>query len=46
MTRYRRKTQGWESFKCGCGQTLQLSPGFAAPSIECPQCGRRIDIES
>jgi heat shock protein HtpX len=46
MTRYRRKAQGWESFKCGCGQTLQLSPGFAAPSIECPQCGRKIEIES
>lgn len=46
MTRYRRKTEGWESFKCGCGQTLQLSPGFAAPSIECPQCHRKIEIES
>ncbi len=46
MTSYRRKSRDWESFKCGCGQTLQLSPGFSAPAMECPACGRRIRIES
>lgn len=46
MTRFRRESDAWESFKCGCGQTLQLSPGFSAPFIQCVGCGRRIEIES
>jgi heat shock protein HtpX len=42
--RYQRKGNGWESFKCSCGQTIQLSPGFEAPHIDCPKCGRAIEI--
>lgn len=44
--RYRRRAEGWESFKCGCGQRIQLSPGFSAKWVECGGCGRRIEIET
>ena len=42
--RYKRKGTGWESFKCSCGHTIQLSPGFDAPTVPCGKCGRRIEI--
>ncbi|RJP34173.1 MAG: peptidase M28 [Candidatus Omnitrophota bacterium] len=42
--RYVRKENGWESFKCSCGKVIQLSPRFSAPSIDCPQCRRTIEI--
>jgi heat shock protein HtpX len=41
---YQRTRQGWESFRCECGKTVQLSPAFAAPSIRCNGCGRTIEI--
>lgn len=44
--RYRRRSTGWESFKCACGRRHQLSPGFDAPFVQCGGCGRRIEIES
>jgi heat shock protein HtpX len=38
---YRRRSPGeWESFSCACGHLLQLSPGFAASQIKCPNCER------
>lgn len=38
---YRRRTrQEWESFSCGCGHLLQLSPVFSASQLRCPNCGR------
>lgn len=38
---YHRRTQGeWESFSCACGHLLQLSPGFSATQMKCPNCGR------
>ncbi|MGD2174609.1 MAG: hypothetical protein PVJ27_04330, partial [Candidatus Brocadiaceae bacterium] len=41
-----RHTPGeWNSFRCRCGKTVQLSPSFAAPGVECPACGRTIDVE-
>jgi heat shock protein HtpX len=42
---YQRTRQGWESFRCSCGRTVQLSPAFAAPQILCSGCGRRIQIQ-
>ena len=42
--RYRRKGTGWESFKCACGHTVQLSPAFSASHTYCSKCNRRIEI--
>ncbi|HKQ62143.1 MAG TPA: hypothetical protein VJS92_12710, partial [Candidatus Polarisedimenticolaceae bacterium] len=42
---YRRQSPGWESFRCACGRTLQLSPQFQAEWITCPACQRKIGIE-
>jgi len=41
----RREAGAWQSFRCPCGQTAQLSPSFEAPSIRCKGCGREIRIE-
>lgn len=41
---YNRTTAGWESFRCACNRTIQLSPAFAAPHIRCTNCGRSIAI--
>ncbi len=35
---YRRQSAGWESFKCSCGRTIQLSPAFAGDRITCADC--------
>jgi len=37
---YRRRTDGWESFSCACGNLLQLSPAFDAPQMSCHKCNR------
>ncbi|HUK83409.1 MAG TPA: M48 family metallopeptidase [Verrucomicrobiae bacterium] len=42
---YTRTRQGWESFRCACGRTIQISPAFAAPFIRCNSCGRQIKIQ-
>jgi heat shock protein HtpX len=42
--RYRRKGEGWESFRCRCGHTVQLSPSLSASSVPCPKCRQRIEI--
>jgi heat shock protein HtpX len=41
---YARIGRGWESFRCHCGGTVQISPAFAAPQIKCRNCGRMITI--
>lgn len=41
---YQRQGQGWESFRCRCGQTLQLSPKFSASHLSCSQCDQRIHV--
>jgi heat shock protein HtpX len=41
---FHRTTTGWESFRCPCGSTVQLSPGFDAPQIHCNKCGRTITV--
>lgn len=41
---YERQGAGWESFRCRCGNTLQLSPAFSASVMHCPKCRARIEI--
>jgi len=42
---YQRKQAGaWESFRCACGQTVQLSPLFAGSHVVCPACKSTIMI--
>ena len=43
---YRRKSEGWESFRCSCSHSLQLSPAFQGSRLECPHCKRWIAIVS
>ena len=43
---YRRSGTGWESLRCACGRTIQLSPSFTASHIHCNNCGRNIEITS
>ncbi len=44
---YKRRSSGsWESFKCKCGNLIQLSPAFKGNHISCNSCGIRIDIKS
>jgi heat shock protein HtpX len=42
---YTRQGKGWESFACGCGKTLQLSPDFTGNKITCGNCGRETIIK-
>jgi heat shock protein HtpX len=41
---YTRAGRGWESFRCACGRTLQISPAFTAPQVRCNACGRSITV--
>jgi heat shock protein HtpX len=43
--RYHRRGRGWESFRCACGHTVQLSPSFAGAQITCPKCRRVICVD-
>ena len=43
---YRRKTDQWESFRCSCGQNLQLSPNFSGEWMRCSKCSKKIMIQS
>ncbi len=43
---YRRRSNGWESFQCSCGKTLQLSPNFAGTHVRCKGCGRKIEVKA
>ena len=35
----------WQSFRCTCSRTIQLSPTLSATHISCPSCGRMTMIE-
>ena len=41
---YSRQTEGWETFICKCGESLQLSPVFKGNSITCTGCNKEIKI--
>jgi len=42
---YTRKGTSWESFSCGCGNLLQLSPAFQGSAITCKLCGKTTVIK-
>lgn len=42
---YKRKSKGWEVFKCPCGKPIQLSPSFMNAQVTCNSCRRKIVIE-
>jgi heat shock protein HtpX len=42
--RYQRAVDGWEAFRCSCGQTIQLGAGYPLDYTICAKCGRRIEI--
>ena len=37
-----RQMGEWQSFRCPCGWTVNLSPGHSARQMVCPGCGRTI----
>ena len=43
---YHRQGSEWQSFKCECGETVQLSPYFSGDRVICPFCGRVIRVEN
>lgn len=43
---YTRKSLGWETFRCACGGSIQLSPRFSARRVACPRCRRSIEVSS
>jgi len=46
LDEYHRKSDGWESFQCSCGQNIPLSPAFSGTHVRCPDCKRKIRIHS
>ena len=40
-----RRGKGWQSFACGCGKLVQLSPAFAGTHVDCAACGKRTIIQ-
>lgn len=42
--RIHRKPGEWMTFKCTCGETKTLSPGFTASRLTCRNCGRTIEL--
>ena len=41
---YTRRNDGWDSFRCHCGQTIQLGPSFPLDYTACVRCGQRIEL--
>ncbi len=44
LTYRRQSSDAWESFRCACGRTQQLSPAFRGDQMTCKGCGREIRI--
>jgi heat shock protein HtpX len=42
--RFQRRGEGWESFRCRCGHTVQLSPAFKLDKTRCRKCGTAIEL--
>jgi heat shock protein HtpX len=42
---YRRRADGWESFRCTCGRVVHLSPGLRVGRVRCSGCGLRLDVD-
>jgi heat shock protein HtpX len=41
---FQRQGKGWESFRCPCGASVNLSPAFQGSSTSCTKCGRTISF--
>jgi len=41
---FARAGGGWQSFRCACGGTVQLSPNFSGSRVFCSKCRRKIEI--
>ncbi len=41
---YTRGGEGWDSFRCPCGQTIQLGPDFPLDYTVCAKCNSRIEL--
>ncbi len=41
---YTRRDDGWDAFRCACGQTIQLGPDFPLDYTVCAKCDRRIEL--
>ncbi len=40
-----QRTPGeWMTFKCSCGKSKTLSPGFSGSRLQCKNCGREIEL--
>jgi heat shock protein HtpX len=35
---------GYRVLDCACGATLKIPPGFLAPRVKCPHCGKSHDV--
>ncbi len=44
--RYDRTADGWDSFRCTCGQTIQLGPDFPLDYTVCAKCNSRIELNA
>ena len=42
--RYQRRGSGWETFRCSCGQTVEISPALATSQLRCRSCRREIEL--
>ncbi len=43
---YERTGEGWDAFRCGCGQTIQLGPDFPLDYTICAKCNSRIELKA
>lgn len=41
-----KASEGWTSFKCTCGNTMNLSPAFLATHTQCPSCRQHIRVKT
>ena len=42
---YRFQPGRWQSFRCSCGYSVQLSPSFGGNRVRCDRCRRTIQIQ-
>ena len=42
--RFERTGEGWETFRCACGHTVQLSPSYRASKVSCRKCRASIEV--
>jgi hypothetical protein len=40
------REQGYQRLGCSCGAVLKIPPGFTAPRVSCPRCGRQHEMSA